>query len=77
MKYRPPLRTPEILAYNWGVRGRREGLQLADLEPLENYPPRLGLTVRELEALAVLGPDAWNRWAFRGWAETLDPGPLN
>jgi hypothetical protein len=30
-----------------------------------------------LDGLIQLGPDAWQRWALKGWIETADPGGLN
>jgi hypothetical protein len=41
----------------------------SDLEPLGNLPPRLSLTLDELEALQRLGVEAWERWSLRGWVE--------
>lgn len=73
MKYRPPVRTSEIFAYNWGARGRSCGLSLADLAPMDNFTPRLDLSPSELDHLAALGPDAWHRWAARGWVEAPEP----
>ena len=40
---------------------------MSELLPLEGYPSLLPLTVEELEALARLGPDAFERWAVRGF----------
>jgi hypothetical protein len=73
MKYRPPLRTAEINAWNFGARGRALGFTIGDLAPLGNLPPRLALTLGELEALDRLGPDAFERWSARGWVEGERP----
>ena len=77
LKWRPPLRTSEILAYNWGRAAKRDGTDLGEIYPLDNFPPVRALTGRELEALARLGPDAWQKWAARGWAEFTPPEALN
>lgn len=69
MKYRPPLRTAEINAYNYGARARLAGIDLAGLAPLDSFPPMLSLTPAELEAVAWLGPDRFGHWAVRGWVE--------
>lgn len=68
-KRRPPLRSSELHAYNYGRRARAEGLDAAQLLPLEGWPAVLALSAPELEALAGLGPDAFERWALRGWIE--------
>jgi hypothetical protein len=67
MKYRPPLRTSEIHAYNFGQRARLSNVELAGLLPYLNYPPLIALLPSELEALDRLGPDEFERWAVKGW----------
>jgi hypothetical protein len=74
MGNRPPLRTNEIRAYNWGARGRAAGLLPGDLEPMGSFPPRLGLSPGELDALAGLGVEHFQRWALKGWIEAPEPG---
>lgn len=69
MKWRPPLRTSELLAYNWGARAREDGYDLGEIYPMENLPPLVGLEAGEVDALSRLGPDAFQKWATRGWVE--------
>lgn len=67
MKYRPPLRTAEIHAYNFGRRAAAAGIDLPAVVTLDGSPPALVLTPAELEAVSQLGPDQFGRWSLKGW----------
>lgn len=60
------------MAWNLGRRARRLGLPLAALSGLSPEAPTPELSAVELEALANLGPDQFDRWALRGWLESSE-----
>ena len=76
MKNRPPLRTNEIHAYNFGARARRAGVDLSLVLPLDNLPGVVPLEPPELEALAAMGPDSFEKWTVKGWVESPQPDGL-
>lgn len=55
------------MAFNFGRHFRGRGGELSGLSPLLPQLRPLGLNAAQLDALARLGPDAFQRWAVRGW----------
>jgi hypothetical protein len=68
-KYRPPLTTAEIHAYNLGRRTHDDGLLLDAVYPGGLGPLLPGWNAADDRDLARLGRDGFSRWAVKGWLD--------
>jgi hypothetical protein len=68
-KRRPPLTTAEIVAYNFGREGRRQGLTWEAFTPAGLATPMLSPAPLVRRVLSQRGPAFFSRWALRGYFE--------
>ena len=67
---RPPLRTAEIHAYNFGRQTRAAGLELAALTGTGMAWAVVPYGPGQVEAEIALGREQFTHWAIRGWLDS-------